>query len=148
MKWYGSVDNRLEENRMFCDEIKIGTGVTEYSWSDRTPYEVIEVRDQKHVTIRKMDHKPRPGSAPMSNDWVLISNPDNPTYDMVKRGKYWYSVRTVSMADIDPDNPEHRLALCYLGIELDKLKEKGKVTKYRRWNCSFGTAQYYYDYEF
>ena len=35
MKWYGSINNRIEENRMFCDVIEVGTGVTEYSWSDR-----------------------------------------------------------------------------------------------------------------
>lgn len=27
-KWYGSLDNRVEENRQYCDEIKVGTGVT------------------------------------------------------------------------------------------------------------------------
>lgn len=46
-KWYGSLNNRLEENKMFCEEIKVGTGLTEYFYSDRHPYEVVKVIDQK-----------------------------------------------------------------------------------------------------
>ena len=46
-KWYGSLNNRIEENRMFTDEIKVGTGVTKYSWSDRDAYEVVEVEDTR-----------------------------------------------------------------------------------------------------
>ena len=88
MTWYGSVQNRLEENRMYCDEIKVGTGVTEYLWSDRHPYEVIEVRDQKHVAVREMGH--RPIGEPMSNEWELFSDPSKPTKCLVKWGKYWY----------------------------------------------------------
>ena len=34
-KWYGSLNNRLEENRQFCEKIEVGTGVTEYMYSDR-----------------------------------------------------------------------------------------------------------------
>ena len=48
-KLYGNLMNRMEEGRQFVDEIKVGDGVTEYSYSDRHPYEVIEVKDQKHI---------------------------------------------------------------------------------------------------
>ena len=148
MKLYGSLQNRLEEDRMFVDKIEVGTGVTEYHYSDRTPYEVIEVIDQKHVIIREMDHKPKEGSIPMSNEWELISNPVNSTRKLTKRGKYWYNTCEVWAEDIDPNNFEHILWLCHIGIDYDKLKEKGHMTKYRRMNVSFGTAQYYYDYSF
>lgn len=57
MKLYGSLNNRIEENRMYCDAIEIGTGVTEYKWSDRRAFEVVGVRDQKHVSVREYDHK-------------------------------------------------------------------------------------------
>lgn len=87
-KWYGSLQNRLEENRMFCKAIEVGTGVTEYSWSDRHPYEVVEVRDQKHVVVRELGH--RPVGEPMSNDWELFSDPTKSTRCLVKWGKYWY----------------------------------------------------------
>ena len=55
--WYGSLNNRLEENKQFCETIEVGTGMTEYSYSDRHAYEVIEVTDQKHVKVREYDHK-------------------------------------------------------------------------------------------
>ena len=56
-KWYGSIDNRIEEGKQFVNEIKVGDGVTEYLWSDRKAYEVVDVKDQKHITIREYDHK-------------------------------------------------------------------------------------------
>lgn len=152
--WYGSLQNRLEENKQFCDEIKVGTGMTEYSYSDRHAYEVIAVENQKHVTVRLLDHKLK--GEPMTNNWELISNKDNPTYELVKRGKYWYS-KVVVTSDIldeidstDDVNERIRLML-FLGhndIDRDVLRDKGKVTRYHRWNVSFGVADYYYDYEF
>lgn len=54
MKYYGSLNNRLEENQMFVDEIKVGDYATIYYYSDSHAYEVIEVKDQKHVTIRRL----------------------------------------------------------------------------------------------
>lgn len=147
-KWYGSVQNRIEENKMFTDEIKVGTGVTEYSWSDREAYEVIEVRDQKHVTIRRYDHK-HIGKSWADNEWELISNPDNPTIDLVKRGKYWYSEVTCTKDYLDSLTDEmDKARLVINGFDLDKVREKGKQTRYHRMNVSFGKADYYYDYEF
>lgn len=146
-RWYGSVQNRLEENHQFCDEIRVGTGMTEYSYSDRHPYEVIEVIDQKHVVVRTLDHKPI-GEA-YSNDWELISNEDNPTYVLTKRGKYWYNTITVTSDILDDDEDmTKRLWLVHNGIDIDKLMRQGKVTKYNRMNVSFGKAEYYYDYSF
>lgn len=157
-RWYGSVQNRLEENRQFCDEIKVGTGVTEYSWSDREAYEVIAVKDQKHFTMRKYDHK-HIGEA-YENKWELISNPDNPEYAMTKRGNYWYFTATWTREEveremakakaIEPDCGEARfcLALALGGFDYDTIMEKGKQTKYRKANISIGKADYYYDYEF
>lgn len=153
--WYGSLQNRLEENKQFCDEIKVGTGMTEYSYSDRHAYEVIAVENQKHVTVRLLDHKLK--GEPMTNDWELISNEDNPTYELVKRGKYWYSkvVVTSDILDIaddrNGDSDEWFRATMFLvhnNIDRDVLREKGKVTRYHRWNVSFGVADYYFDYEF
>lgn len=152
--WYGSLQNRLEENKQFCDEIKVGTGMTEYSYSDRHAYEVIAVENQKHVTVRLLDHKM--AGEPMTNEWELISNEDNPVYELVKRGKYWYSKVVVTsdiLDEIDSTEDAHervRLML-FLGhndIDRDVLRDKGKVTRYHRWNVSFGVADYYFDYEF
>lgn len=146
-RWYGSLQNRLAENNQFCDEITVGMGMTEYMYSDRHPYEVIGVFDQKHVVVRPLDHKPK-GEC-YSNEWELISNEKNPTYLLTKRGKYWYNTIKVT-ADIleGDDDMRTRLWLVQNGIDVDKLIAKGTVTKYNRMNVSFGVAEYYYDYSF
>ena len=148
-KWYGSVQNRLEEDRQYCDEITVGTGVTEYGWSDRHPYEVIEVRDQKHVTVRALDHI-HVGDGQMDNNWKLISNPDNPTRQLEKRGKYWYWTTTITAEDIAgiEEDTDALLRLGLAGYDVETIRTKGKQTKRIRAKVSFGTAQYYHDYEF
>ena len=155
-KWYGNLSNRIEENRQFCDEIKVGTGMTRYSWSDRHAYEVIAVKDQKHVKVREYDHK-RPDTEKdysYSNEWVLVSNVNNPVIEMVKRGKYWYTVSTCTVEQAKEilaktDNIDERLWACHNGFDLTAIVESGKdKVKYHRQNVSFGVADYYYDYEF
>jgi hypothetical protein len=146
MKFYGSLQNRLEENKMFCDEIKVGTGVTEYYYSDRVAYEVIEVKDQKHITIREYDHKLK-GEA-FTNDWELISNENNRVIELVKRGNNWYSAKTATIETIESENPEIRLWAALNGFDFDKIRKNGKQTKYEKRNISIGIADYYYDYEF
>lgn len=147
MAWYGSVHNRLEENKQFCDEIKIGTGVTEYLYSDRHPYEVIDVVDQKHVYIRELDHKLI--GEPYSNDWELISNENNTVYYLTKRGKYWYKTITITDDILEPEiSVETMLFLAHNGINEDDLRNRKKITRYHRINVSFGHASYYYDYSF
>ena len=153
-RWYGSLNNRVAENKQYCEEIKVGDGMTEYFWSDRHAYEVTEVIDQKHVMVREYDHK-HVGEA-YENKWELISNVDRPSQLITKRGKYWYWTVTVTadiLDEIDNEKDEVRkvdlqLFLCHNNIDRDKLREKGKVTKYHRANVSFGVADYYYDYEF
>lgn len=150
-KWYGSLQNRMEEGRQFVEEIVVGTGVTEYSWSDRYPYEVVSVRDQKHVTVREMDHR-HVGDGCMDNSWELISNESNPHRDLEKRGNIWYWTNTLTADDIEGiDNPENfdwKLRVVLAGFDIDKIREKGKQTKRSKANISFGIANYYYDYEF
>lgn len=142
MKFYGSLENRLEENRMYCDEIKVGTGMTEYSYSDRHAYEVVKVIDQKHVFVREYDHKAI--GEHMSNEWELVSNPEHPVKEMKFRYGYWNWVDTVTKEDIENciiiDDK-----LCKA---LKELETKDEAVIYRRANVSFGVADYYYDYEF
>jgi len=55
----------------------VGMGVTEILWSDREPYEVIAVKDDRHITIRKYDYI-RTDDNGMSEcqEYNYISNPD------------------------------------------------------------------------
>ena len=154
MRLYGSLNNRFEENNMFCEEIKVGTGMTEYLWSDRHAYEVVEVKDQKHVKVREYDHK-HIGEA-YTNDWELISNEENAVRTLTKRGKYWYWTVTATAEDVKEIMEETdankkidgQLWLCHNGFIANEVLKKGKATKYHRANVSFGVADYYYDYEF
>lgn len=154
MKLYGSLNNRFEENKQFCKEIEVGTGVTEYLWSDRHAYEVIEVEDQKHITIREYDHKLKGGA--YSNDWELISNEKNPALKLVKRGNYWYNVVTATIEDLKRYEKAYEnrndidIQIWWAHNEFDKEKvlKYGKQNRYHRMNVSIGVADYYYDYEF
>ena len=149
MKFYGSLSNRIEENHMYCDEIKVGTGVTEYFWSDRHAYEVVAVKDQKHVTVRALDHR-HVGNGSMDNNWELVSNESNPTKELERRGDIWYWSSTLTADDVKgiDDDLHWKLRVALAGFDIDKIREKGKQTKRTRANVSFGVADYYYDYEF
>lgn len=147
-KLYGSVTNRLEEDRMFCEKIEVGTGMTEYSWSDRHAYEVVEVRDQKHVSVREYDHI---ADGPCySNQWKLVSDPSKPIRNLVKRGKYLYWASTATLDDLNRimTIPGELFTLTMAGFNPDVIRAKGKQTKYSRAKVSFGVAEYYFDYEF
>ena len=153
MKYYGSLQNRMMEDKDFCKEIKVGMGMTEYMYSDRHAYEVVEVKDQKHVTVRRYDVVAADDT--MQNNWNYISNPNNPTYDMVKVGECWYWTNTVTAEDWKEakeqmDNGDFRWASSIVcnGFDPDKIMAKGKQTKRTRAKVSFGIADYHYDYEF
>lgn len=151
-KWYGSVINRIEENVDRVAEIKVGTPMTEYLWSDRHAYEVVEVTDQKHVKVREYDVK-NISNFPMGNEWEYISNPENPVLAMERRGKYWYFV-SILTKDIlkDYDDAEKgwriQMSLAQHAISKEDLERRGTVKRYTRANVSFGVRDYYYDYEF
>lgn len=162
MKLYGSLNNRMEENKMYCKEIKVGTGMTRYDWSDRHAYEVVKVIDQTNVFVREYDHV-KNGEA-YSNNWKLVSNENNPVIELKLRNGVWYRVCYYSKEawlnnakDMAKENTEkveiyYNYCKAMSGLT-DKEKEKienGKtVKKLRKFgNVSFGVAEYYYDYEF
>lgn len=153
MKLYGSLHNRLAENKDYCDEIKVGTGMTEYLYSDREAYEVVKVIDQKHVVVREYDHKAKKDG--FMNDWELISNPENPEMVMTKRGNRWYQAITITKEQLEElqksEDTYAKMQLFHMlgfGFNSEIIMKRGKQTKYLKKNVSFGVAEYYYDYEF
>ena len=167
-KWYGSVNNRIEEGKQFTPEIKVGTGMTEYMWSDRHAYEVTRVIDQEHLFVRKMNAK-RIDHNGMSEcqDYEYTSNPNAPEIEIVKRRGKWYIQNNFNkdelMKRIDKAFEEGKsncktkeCELAYYLIHADltpKQREafdNGKtVKKYREWNnISFGVMEEYYDFSF
>lgn len=160
MKLYGSLNNRFEENKMYCKEIKVGTGMTRYDWSDRHAYEVVQVNDQTNVFVREYDHE-HVGEA-MTNHWKLISNEHNPIIELKLKNGVWYRVCYYSkaawmkMAQEDTSWKTAEAAYNYYRFmshltekQLQKIEE-GKIVKaYKKFgNVSFGVAEYYYDYSF
>ena len=138
-KWYGSLNNRIDENKMYCEKIEVGTGMTEYSWSDRKAYEVVKVVNQENVFVRELDHILV--GEPMSNEWELVTDINKPIKELKKyRGKWcWvnkYTKESISRVMFVPSKI------------YDKVMKNGKATEYEKANVSFGVAEYYYDYEF
>lgn len=162
MKLYGSLNNRMEENKMFCKEIEVGTGMTRYDYSDRHAYEVVKVIDQTNVFVREYDHEL--AGEPMSNEWKLISNEKNPVIELKFKNGVWYQVIEftkelwLNNAKNMAKEETHKIDMYYdyckaMSGLTDKEKEKiesGKIVKKLRkfGNVSFGVAQYYFDYEF
>lgn len=137
--WFGSLENRIEENKMFCKEIEVGTGLTEYLYSDCHPYEVVKVVNQKHVFVRGLDHVKAPNSSAYDNDWTLISNPDKPIHELKFRYGKWHWVHHYTKESLN------RCILIPKNI-YDKLQKQDEAIAYEKSNISFGIAKYYYDY--
>lgn len=125
MKLYGSITNRLEENKMYCDEIKVGTPATQYLWSDTHAYEVVEVINQKHIFVRRLNAK-RVDKNYMSECQEYEYSSSNARPIELKKMKHgWKEVRHYT----DSEGKDHTYTT-------------------EKWNISFGIAQEYYDYSF
>lgn len=118
MKVYGSFQNRVLEN-MTGIKPEVGMGVTECLWSDRRPYEIIEVVDDRHITVRALDYK-RIDNNGFSDcqEYEYFSNPDRHTERLYKnKNGRW--VRRVGTRGVDNSSGWH-----------------------------IGRAEYYYDFTF
>ena len=62
---------------------EVGMGVTEYYYTDREPWEIVAVRDERHITVRKLDYK-RIDNNGMSDcqEYEYYSNPNNVTVEL------------------------------------------------------------------
>lgn len=90
MKWYGNLNNRFLENCRGAQP-EVGMGVTQCLWSDRHPWEIIAVKDDRHITIRALDAK-RIDRNYMSEcqEYEYYSNEKNRVLNLykTKRGKW------------------------------------------------------------
>lgn len=70
----GSFQNRLMGNN--STEPKVGEGMTKLMYSDRIPYEVLEVSDdKKSVIVRRMEATPKHANNEMGHqDWEVKPN--------------------------------------------------------------------------
>lgn len=120
---YGNVINRVLEGKNFSGkEIEVGMPVTEYLWSDREPWEVTKVYDQKHICIRRLDYEVVEGSMmDGSAEYKFKSNTKNQEVEIKRFKNGWFDLR-----------------------EVNGKKLKG----YTKFSLSFGRAEKYYDPSF
>lgn len=155
MKLYGNLTNRLEEGKMYCKEIEVGTRATIYMYSDRHAYEVIEVKE-KEIVIRKLDAV-RVDDNGMSDDqhYEYKSNEKNPKMTLVNKNGAWREVYIFNIKNFD--NTQENMKSFYIARALSNLTEK-QVEKFNagldvkklggKVNISFGIADEYYDFSF
>lgn len=69
----------------------VGMGVTRCCWSDRHPYEIIEVKDDRHIVVREM-HAKRIDTNGMSDcqDYEYTSNENGRVQELflTKQGRW------------------------------------------------------------
>lgn len=168
MKWYGSINNRIDEGKQYCKEIKVGTGMTEYMWTDRHAYEVVKVINQNHVFVKRLIAK-RIDHNGMSEcqDYEYISNPDAAEIELVKRYNAWYILNVYSKKDIEQRAKKafetgrncgktieaeinyYLLNACFTEKQRADFENGKEIKKYKKWNnISFGVLDEYYDFSF
>lgn len=169
MKEIGSLTNRLEENCYFdgtLNNIKVGTLCTVYYYTDRHAYEVVEVKDQTNLVIRRLKAVRVDGYG-MSDaqNYRYESDPTAKAKEIKLTKNGWRYVDTFTAEGFKKccenmkqncknEEAAVNLAKFYWKQNLtDKQFEKvlgGKeVTKLQsKVNISFGVADEYYDYSF
>lgn len=125
MKWYGNAINRIMENGKM-PKPEVGMGVTECLWSDRDPWEVIEVVNDKKIRIRELDYKRKDDHGMSeSQSYDFFSKPDGEVRTLVLRNGRWRDFKKEWKGDEQ--------------VETRKLGSSG-------WRI--GKADRYYDYSF
>ena len=148
MKLYGNLVNRLEEGQT-VPEIKPGTDITMYYYSDRTCYFVTRVIDQKHIFVKRYEvvaDRDKEGGIGHQN-WLYFKSVkdcnkylqkyglgtdkevfENSEQEWVFRYNHWYEVYRKDVFNRKP-----------LPKPLYHRISEG---------LSFGKRDYYYDWEF
>lgn len=150
-KWYGSLNNRLEENNYFNgtkDNIQVGTLCTVYHWSDREAYEVVKVIDQKHIFIRELDAKriDKNGMSDSQN-YEYKSNEKNPVVELELTKYGWKKIIRYNKELYEKIINNIGYVLWEKSI-VDRVNQGKEVKRSFKINISFGKAEKYYDYSF
>lgn len=164
IKWYGSVDNRIEEGHNFTGrELRAGDDITMYMWSDRDCYWIEEVIDQKHIKVRRYyvcaDHEKATGMGHQAwmffktwdemNDYLYRFFPEHHKKGehrdeeeastwVLRNGKWKEEVTHTDPTYID--NKTQQKEFDKHGYYHKHYNLSGSV--------SFGKRSYYYDWEF
>jgi hypothetical protein len=152
MNWMMSSNSSIPE---------VGKGATELHYSDRTPYEVLEVANGgKSALIRQYDHKASRIMQMGEQEWELIPNENNPTYWVhwkwnawrtkselwYKTDKFWEDFETNKQS-----MEQEQLKIWLESIDNKKKDFPEYYEFHTEWNVKkllFGHAEYYYDWSF
>lgn len=141
--WYGSVINRIAE-RSKGMKPEVGMGVTECCYTDRNPWEVIEVKDEKHIVVRELDYE-RTDDNGMSEcqKYRYFPKPDGEIRHLVLRNGRWrdreWKVEYEMGADGKPVRDKS-------GDPVVKSRKPGNKLGPNGWRI--GHAERYYDFSF
>lgn len=155
--WYGSFINRLQE-RSASVKPEVGMGVTECLYSDREPWEVIEVINDKHIVIRELDWKRIDDNGMSeSQEYEYFSKPDGAIRHLVLRkngkgencGMRWRDLKWERVYEKDAEGnfiensleEQHKTGEFYKSHVV--LSKKLGSTGWR-----VGSAERYYDFSF
>ena len=86
--WYGSVQNRIAERAKMPEPV-VGMGVTECCYTDCHAYEIVEVKDSKHITVRPMKTSLKPGSDWLDQDYEYSSDETARCINLYKTKNGW-----------------------------------------------------------
>ena len=133
---YGSLLNRwAEEINHNGHKVEIGMGVTEMCYSDRHAYEVIAIKDDRHITIRRLKAKriDNNGLSECQN-YEYTSDPDGATRELflTKKGQWRGRYREHALIGFDEngypiwsEEPTSgwKLAGCYYVGEAEEYRD-------------------------
>jgi len=139
---------------------EVGKGATELHWSDRTPYEVLEVANEgKSALIRQMGYRASRQMQMGEQAWELFSEPENESIWVHWKWNAWRTknsrwYKTDKFWE-DLEANKQTMEKEELQIWLDSMENKADFPEYyefhTEWNVKkllFGKAEYYYDWSF
>lgn len=141
--WYGSINNRIAERSQQPTPV-IGMGVTELSYTDCDPWEIIEVKDEKHIVVRELGYE-RIDKNGMSDcqKYRYFQKPDGNIRHLVLRNGRWRD-REWNI-EYEKDSEGNYI----FDKNYDRIIKSMKPSN--RLGCngwSLGYARKYYDYSF
>ena len=142
--WFGSVQNRIAE-RCKQPEPVVGMGVTRCLYSDRDPYEIIEVKDAKHIVIRAMGYERIDNNGMSeSQEYRYFSKPDGEIVHLTLRNGRW---RDRIVKNVYVEDPEGE----FINLENHKRYRKTGTRVSNELGpdgWTLGRAVRYYDFTF
>lgn len=141
--WFGSVQNRIAE-RCKQPEPVVGMGVTECCYSDRNPFEIIEVKDAKNIVIRALGWERIDNNGMSeSQEYRYFSKTDGQVVHLTLRNGRWRDREWKVEYVMGPDGKPEYDADGNLKV---KSRKPGRKLGCNGW--SLGYAERYYDFSF